>query len=128
MGVIINPHALPMFQDERYKKRRRGDEDKKPHEKTRPDFISNGPQAQQTSEPRARRVFTEKFLEGRLKHSNLRDQDSRAELLKYADQTGGRQYTGAAYASNPQFIHTKTLEQEKEEAEAEEKKKLTGMP
>jgi len=126
VGEIINPHALPMFRDDKFKKRRR--DEPRPGELRKPNMPANGPAAQTTSQPLARKNFTEMFLEGRMKTSNLKDQDSRQELLKYATATDGRQYTGAAYAHNPQALHTKTLEQEKEELEAKEKRRLNGMP
>ena len=129
VGTIINPHALPMYRDDKFKKRRRGEDEVRPGDVRKPSMPTNGPGAQSTSTSRARANFTEMFMEGRLAPGkNLKDQDSREELLKYADKAGTR-YTGAAYAHNkgvPQLA-AKTLEQEKQEAEAAEKKQLRGM-
>jgi hypothetical protein len=52
------------------------------------------------------------FMEGRLKTSNLRDQDSRVELLKYA----GREKPGE------RVLAETTMEQDKEDAESAAKK------
>jgi hypothetical protein len=112
VGVIINPHALPMFRDPSQKRPRRGEEDLKPGELRRPGKPTNGPGSQTESVSRARHHFTEMFMEGRLKKSNLRDQDSRAELLRYA----GREKPG------DRVLAETTLEQDKEDAEVADKK------
>jgi WD40 repeat protein len=112
VGVIINPHALPMFRDPSQKRPRRGEEDLKPGELRRPGKPVNGPGSQTESVSRARHHFTEMFMEGRLKTSNLRDQDSRVELLKYA----GREKPGE------RVLAETTMEQDKEDAESAAKK------
>jgi len=127
VGEIINPHALPMYKDPKHVKRRRGEDEVRPGELRKPGMPANGPDTQTAATSRARANFTEMFLEGRLKHHNIKDQDSRDELIKYADKTKDAQYTGLAYQHNEgakksMLLHEKTLEQEKEEAEAEERK------
>lgn len=126
-GIIINPCALPMYQDERYKKRPRGEEPVRPGELRKPEAGPKGGLAGAMAPvvPASRKHFTETYLAGRIAHHNLKDQDSRDELIKYADKVSNNQYTGAAYAnSGKQVLATKTLEQEKDDAEKEEKKKI----
>jgi hypothetical protein len=119
VGVIINPHALPMFQDEKYKKRRRGEEEVRPGDLRRPDRPLNGPAAQSVSQPIASKIFEEAVLEGRIKRHNLKDQDSREELLKYAASAPKRLDHAAPLAD-------KTLEEENEEAKREERR-IAGL-
>eukprot|EP00615_Pteridomonas_danica_P010492 CAMPEP_0114369954 /NCGR_PEP_ID=MMETSP0101-20121206/32095_1 /TAXON_ID=38822 ORGANISM="Pteridomonas danica, Strain PT" /NCGR_SAMPLE_ID=MMETSP0101 /ASSEMBLY_ACC=CAM_ASM_000211 /LENGTH=656 /DNA_ID=CAMNT_0001521137 /DNA_START=116 /DNA_END=2086 /DNA_ORIENTATION=- len=125
--VIINPCALPMYQDENYRKRPRGEDPVRPGDLRRPDKgPTSGPEAASTAIPPSRKQFQEQYLNGRIKKHNLRDQDSRDELIKYADKVKDSQYTGNAYAHNKGYdkLATKTLEQEKDDAEKEEKRKI----
>jgi hypothetical protein len=127
---ILNPHALPMFRDERFMKRRRGEEEKRPGDLRKPDFPANGPDRGLETMSAARKSFTETYLEGRIARSNLKDQNSREELIKYQAKIGAKSiYEGNAYAHNKGAarLAEKTLEQEKEEAEIEEKTKIRGM-
>jgi WD40 repeat protein len=120
-GSIINPNALPMYRDERFKKRRRGDE-KRPGELRKPDFPTNGPARGLEKVSAARKAFTHTYLEGRIARSNLKDQDSRAELIKYNKKSASSMFEGNAYAHNKGVaqLAATTLEQEKEEAEQKE--------
>ena len=123
---ILNPHALPMYRDERLKRRRR--DEKRPGEVRMPDFPANGPARGLEKVSAARKTFTETYLKNRIAHSNLKDQDSREELIKYQAQieNGKSVYEGGVYAHNKGVpkLAEKSLEQEKEEAEQEERKAL----
>jgi hypothetical protein len=125
-GIIINPCALPMFQDERYKKRPRGQEPVRPGDLRKPDpGPKSGPEANGGVVSASRKQFTDTFLTGRIAHHNLKDQDSREELIKYANKVSANQFTGKAYAqSGVNVLAEKTLEQEKDDAEKEEKRKI----
>ena len=93
-----------------------------------PEFPSNGPARGLEKVSAARKTFTETYLKNRIAHSNLKDQDSREELIKYQAQieSGKSVYEGGVYAHNKGVpkLAEKTLEQEKEEAEKEERKAL----
>mmetsp|Transcript_16977 Transcript_16977/g.49478 ORF Transcript_16977/g.49478 Transcript_16977/m.49478 type:complete len:138 (-) Transcript_16977:9-422(-) len=130
VGEIYNPHALPMYREERMNKRKRMDR-MDPVKARIPEFPSNGPAAQDHSMPAARAKFTAAVMETRIKRHNLKDQDSRDELVKYeAKLKGQSKYTGAAYAHNQgkeKELATKTLEEEQEEFDRERKKMLGAI-
>jgi hypothetical protein len=108
-----------VYRDDKYKKRRRGEEEVRPGDLRRPAKPSNGPAAQEVGVPLARAFFMDNFLKTRIgqeSKANLKDQDSRDELLKYASKVG--------QPTNWTPLAAKTLEQEKDEVEQEERRAL----
>jgi hypothetical protein len=107
-GVVHNPHALPMFRDEIWGKRKRAADRKDPIKSRRPELPHTGP---------GHGGKVAKGNEGVKLNQipSIREQDPREELLKYAKLSkDDPMFLGAAYAkSQPATIlQHDTLEEE----------------
>ena len=126
--TIVNPHALPMYaQDDKKRKYSMIRNDDKLSR--RPEMPLNGPGMQGRSQGGGgagthATWYMNNMREKRVK--NLRDQDPREELLKYADATKGAELTRGAYgddALRPQLAQ-RTAEQEEKDFVEEQRKLL----
>mmetsp|Transcript_7868 Transcript_7868/g.10338 ORF Transcript_7868/g.10338 Transcript_7868/m.10338 type:complete len:791 (-) Transcript_7868:225-2597(-) len=122
VGEVLNPNALPMYRQK---------EKEKWSQKRMDPLRSKRPELPTTNKGTGGRVasrfgFTEFIMRGKAKADSIKEQDSRAVLLKYADAAEkDKEMLGQAYASTqPQnLLADKTLEEE-ELAFIEEQKKI----
>ena len=115
VGVIINPHALPMFrEDHGYKgiykgKRKRGINDNKEEDKDKTSTQGPGKRLNTNF------FFTEYMAKHHVQNKDLQDDlaksDPRAALLKYGDLNGQPSAFGLNH-NQPKILHNKTMEEE----------------
>ncbi|CAK4374356.1 unnamed protein product [Aphanomyces euteiches] len=131
-GVIITPHALPMFRDANEKN------NKRKYAKTRLDPIASKKPTMPISGPgfggsTGGGTLTQYFMKDHIKSESIRSQDPREAILKYAKVAEDESvYLGAAYAATqpkdqiaPEYQLAKdTLEQEKIKQEEETRRLL----
>jgi hypothetical protein len=114
-GVILTPHALPMFADPRGKKEQRALDRKDPLKSRKPDFPGTGPTRPDFVD--RNHNLTAKVVEIRAKERYL-DKDARAELLKYdAVAKANPTWVEPSYAvTQPtKILAAKTAQQEQED-------------
>jgi hypothetical protein len=114
-GVIKTPHALPMYADPKPKKEQKALDRRDPLKSRKPDFPGSGP-TRPDFVPKNHN-YTTMIVEQRTKDRYL-DQDPRAELLKYEEQTKANPYwVDQAYAATQpvKLLAEKTAQQEKED-------------